>query len=173
MLARNRGPVDAVTRHARIHRNAIVRWLRGLPVCAMRRRGPQRGEDTRRPAERSAALDLIVPDSAVGGRAAARPCGVAFCPGMYLVVSHIRLGGELLWAGARRGVRVDRVWSEQALSIFVPAISRGSSRRGPLDVKTTDVVAAAGETSVEVLFPEGPGGFRVGLLLRLVAGLGD
>ena len=42
----------------------------------------------------------------------------------------------------------------RALSIFVPAITW--SRRGLLDVKMTDaVVAAAGETSVEVVLPEG------------------
>jgi hypothetical protein len=44
----------------------------------------------------------------------------------------------------------------QALSVFVPAITWGWSRRGLLDVKMTDVViAAAGETSVEVVLPEG------------------
>ena len=44
----------------------------------------------------------------------------------------------------------------QALSVFVPAITWGLSRRGLLDVEMTDVVvAAAGETSVEVVLPEG------------------
>jgi hypothetical protein len=43
----------------------------------------------------------------------------------------------------------------QALSIFVPAITGGWSRRALWDVKTDVVVAAAGETAVEVVLPEG------------------
>jgi len=60
----------------------------------------------------------------------------------------------LLQAGAGRRTRPHRGWLGRALSIFVPAITW--SRRGLLDVKMTDaVVAAAGETSVEVVLPEG------------------
>ena len=62
----------------------------------------------------------------------------------------------LLQAGAgRRRARPDRGWLGQALSILVPAITCGG-RPGLRDVKMTDVVvAAAGETSVEVVLPEG------------------
>jgi hypothetical protein len=54
--------------------------------------------------------------------------------------------------GPARGVA--RGWSGQPLSIFVPATTRGRSRRALWDVKT-DVVAAVGETAVEVVLPDG------------------
>jgi hypothetical protein len=51
---------------------------------------------------------------------------------------------------------VDHRWLGQALSIFVPTTTRGCSRRGLLVVTMSAVVvAAAGETSVEVVLPEG------------------
>jgi hypothetical protein len=46
-------------------------------------------------------------------------------------------------------------WLGEALSFFVPAITQGFSRRGLLDVMMIAVFADAGETSVEVLLPEG------------------
>jgi hypothetical protein len=61
----------------------------------------------------------------------------------------------LLWAGAAWRVRACRGWLGEALSILVPAITRRSGKGSLLDVKTTDAVAAAGETSVEVVLPEG------------------
>ena len=55
---------------------------------------------------------------------------------------------------------MDRGWLGQSPSISVPAITLGS--RLPLwDVRTTDVVvAAAGETSVEVVLPERRSGLQ-------------
>jgi hypothetical protein len=55
----------------------------------------------------------------------------------------------------RRRARTDRCWLGQALSIFWPAISRGSSTVARSDSMPADVVAS--ETSVEVVLPEGRG----------------
>ena len=48
---------------------------------------------------------------------------------------------------------MDRGWLGPALSIFVPAITRGCSRRALWDVKAADVAAATGEAAVEVVLP--------------------
>jgi hypothetical protein len=91
------------------------------------------------------ALDLLEPNSAVGGRPS------------FLSAGSTRALAGLLWAGAGWRVRVDGGWLGRALSILVPAITCGWGRRALWDVKTTEVVVAApGEASVEVVLPEGP-----------------
>jgi hypothetical protein len=52
---------------------------------------------------------------------------------------------------------MDRGRFGPVLSIFVPAITCGCSRRALWNVTTDAVVAALGETSVEVVLPEGRG----------------
>jgi hypothetical protein len=61
--------------------------------------------------------------------------------------------------GGRRRARADRGWFGHALSIFWPAISRGSSTVARSDSMPADVVA--GETPVEMVLPEGRGCFQV------------
>ena len=80
-----------------------------------------------------------------------------FLPVMYLLAPHPRLGGGA--SMGRRGVaefgRIAGGWGRRCRSSC--RRSREASSRAALwDVKMTDVVvAAAGETSVEVLLPEG------------------
>jgi hypothetical protein len=63
----------------------------------------------------------------------------------------------LLWSGAGWRVRMDRGRFGPVRSIFVPAITFGCSRRALWNVTTDAVLAAVGETSVEVVLPEGRG----------------
>src|SRR5687767_8350058 len=69
--------------------------------------------------------------------------------------------------GGRRRARADRGWFGHALSIFWPAILRGSSTVARSDSMPADVVAS--ETSVEGGVARGPRLFAA-VLLQLVVG---
>src|SRR5687768_10545472 len=105
-------------------------------------------------AGRSPALDQLEPHSAIVGSSSSD------CPDVSDSSTRHDWATALLQACAgRRRARTDRGWLGQALSIFWPAISRGSSTVARSDSMPADVVA--GETSVEMVLPEGRGCFQL------------
>ena len=79
----------------------------------------------------------------------------------------------LLSAGRGRPARTPFGFLVRALPVVVPATKCGVCCLSLVGPRICWRVGGTGDIPVEALFPQGRELFRVGLLLRLVAGLGD
>ena len=119
------------------------------------------------PSTSTSALTLRTCESRIRQLVAAR---TRWLPITCLVPPDTRPGRGVLEAGAGWGVRAQRGWLGQALSILVSAITCGWSSRALLVVKMADVVVAVpGEAAVEVVLPERGSCLQLSWL-RLVVG---